>query len=291
VVNLERIVSLFEANLVHRNGGWGAYDRYQVVASLDQNFNYQGFITAPLPTSQFDSAYYFDVPDYVRRFRLTNLDLYGIYPSGRGDLVDGYTTYGTEYPLALNAAADRRFYGSESRLDLTFTTIGLQRINTLPIFDNAGDAFTQGRYPEMQKMAVILLDLNTKPDESFSDADLAEINASPFELGMNAIVVPSELFLNTKLHSLIENAVNEFGMVNWELMPACLRSETIQVSSGAGQARLEHTVEITGLDRSNPEGTASEWLEVLLTKKYCALAEAYDILNLTLVSILNETSG
>ncbi len=84
-------------------------------------------------------------------------------------------------------------------------------------------------------------------------------------------------------------------MVDWDLMPDCLKSEMVQVpytdASGNELVRLENTVEITGLDRSNPNGTASEWLDTLISKKYCSIAEAYDIINLPLVGIINETTG
>jgi hypothetical protein len=75
-------------------------------------------------------------------------------------------------------------------------------------------------------MAVILLNISPKSGESFTSKEIAEINANPFDFGMNAIVISSEIFLNTKLHSHVEKAITDFGFVDWESISNCLKSET-----------------------------------------------------------------
>lgn len=292
-----------EVEVVSVAANWGAYSHFQVAATLDGRLNYQSFVTAPKDSKTFGYKYYFDIPDYQKSFRFDSLRLYGLYPSGRGDKIGEFTVYNVDFSTYLGHSHLRTFEyvgkindpNDYTSVTLRITSVGIQRINTIPIFENTTEGFEYGKYPEQQKMAVVLLDVNKKPGESFTSGEIAEINASPFNFGMNAIVIPSEIFLNSKLHSHVEKAVSDFGFVDWGSMPDSLKSEMVEVSytnsEGNEVIELVNTVEITGLDRSNPGDTASEWLELLISKKYCSIGDAYDILELVLTSVINETTG
>ena len=81
-------------------------------------------------------------------------------------------------------------------------------------------------------------------------------------------------FTNTKLHAVVEKAVDEFGEVDWDSIPDCLKGDS----------------EFVGLDRSNLADSASAWIEFTITKKACSPADAEAILLLALTSA-NESEG
>ena len=88
------------------------------------------------------------------------------------------------------------------------------------------------------------------------------------------MILKSSLSKST-LNAYIQQSVDAEGNVDRSKMPDVLKSDA----------------QISGIDRANAQSDTSEWLELVITKEKCSIAEAYAILNLTLVGEVNRTTG
>ena len=153
-----------------------------------------------------------------------------------------------------NVQTDARIYSGDNYISLDIETIGISRINTLAVYEEGGFSLEYGRYPTTERMTVVMLNIN----------DIGEYDY--FDEGINAIVIPTSIFTNTKLHAIIETSVDENGLIQndeWESI------------TGA---------EIAGIDRDLYKDSISPNVECVITKDVTGF-DANDILiNLILTS-------
>jgi len=112
---------------------------------------------------------------------------------------------------------------------------------------------------------------------------------SPFTNGANVILIPSSVFINSKLNAIIQQAVGPDGSVNWGAVPDCLKNEEITLRFWFWTEKVD-TTEFIGLDRSDPDESVSDWIEMTIVKRYCSLEDAEAILALALTTEINETT-
>ena len=143
-------------------------------------------------------------------------------------------------------------------LSLGFESVGISRVNTIGVYANG--SYYHGKYSAQEKMAVVQLDVTG--------------SSTNFDAGANVILIPTSVFTNTKLHAVVEKAVDADGTVDWDSLPDCLKGDS----------------EFVGIDRNNLDDEASEWIEFTITKSGCSPADAEAILLLALTSA-NESEG
>jgi len=85
---------------------------------------------------------------------------------------------------------DTGIWGQDNELHVKVETISVEKSNTIAIYRN--DTLFNGHYKEKEKMNVIVLEVT------------GNVQGTPFVQGPNAIVIPTELFVETKLNSYLE---------------------------------------------------------------------------------------
>jgi len=136
---------------------------------------------------------------------------------------------------------------------------------------------------------MIQLDICPVPD-IFDPPDPIEIpEESPFTNGANVIIIPSSVFSNSKLNAVIQQAVGPGESVNWGAVPNCLKNKKVTLRIGFFSIKVD-TTEFIGLDRSDPDESVSDWIEMTIVKRYCSLKDAEAILELALTTEINETT-
>jgi len=140
-------------------------------------------------------------------------------------------------------------------LEYGIDIIGLERVNTIAVYQNG--SFYNDHYPSIEMVNLIILDIN------------GENNI--FKNGINVIVLPVSLFVNTKLHALIEQTVDEAGNFDPNKLPSYLND-----------------AEFSGIDRGSE--TVSRHIESTITKEDVQIEEAMKILELCMTSA-NESEG
>ncbi|MEX2684350.1 MAG: hypothetical protein Q6373_022455, partial [Candidatus Sigynarchaeota archaeon] len=81
-----------------------------------------------------------------------------------------------------------------NRVHYTATTIGLDKVTTIAIYENE-TTFVDDHYSTISQQNLVFLDVTG----TFTD--------DVFAPGMNVIVIPTDIFADTKLHKAIELAV------------------------------------------------------------------------------------
>ncbi|MHA1342123.1 MAG: hypothetical protein ACTSO2_19305 [Promethearchaeota archaeon] len=143
-----------------------------------------------------NSVYCFDVADYNPYIDITGQLWDSSWGSGAAINIFSRTFrhyinwagYSHNYPLS----------SGENRIYYTVKTIGLDKINTIAIYENG--SFVNDRYNQIQHYCIIFIDVSSS-------------NAI-FMKGANAILIPSDLFVDTRLHSMIEKSVNDQGQID-----------------------------------------------------------------------------
>jgi len=205
-------------------------------------------------TGVFGYTYTFDVPDQDQYVSIAaTLWFMQAYPN-IGDPWLGHTYYydvtGDPDPVPISN------YNGKRTMDYTVETKGLEHVNTIAVHEEGN--FNGNHYPTIEKMNVIVLDV-TEADEVFTQ-------------GFNVIVIPTSLFVNSQLHALIEQSVDDLGAFVQDSIPTCLLG-----------------AEFYGLDRNNEE-YVSQYVESTITKSGVSLTEAWEILMLCLISA-DDTEG
>jgi len=212
-------------------------------------------------TSEWDSdedSFYFDINDDDHSFRISGR-IYEKTPLGWSDRIFSKTyNYDPKYKghsQTITKEDDGHW------LKLKFHSRGIERVNTIAVYENGTYSEEYGRYYTKEKMVVVQLEVKRSADI--------------WEKGINIIVIPKSAFLNTELNSAIQKSVDDKGNVDWSIMPVSLRNNA----------------EISGVDRANAGDETSEWIELVITKKKCSVSDANAILNLLLRGVVNETTG
>ncbi len=131
------------------------------------------------------------------------------------------------------------------------TLRGLERVNTIAI--HANETVFNGHYNTRDRMHIYEITVNN-------------VAGGPFEVGKNYMLIPNEIFIKTELNSIVRDK-NTLG---------------------------NHTIlregKFTSLDRDDLPREASNIIESFY-QITCTLAEAMQILNMTLYGLINDTTG
>jgi hypothetical protein len=204
-------------------------------------------------TAVFGHSYVIDIEDDIQNYLLTfklwdefigDIDQYGDNLLLTKNYWHNLQTSGVNNPVEV--------YGTQGDnwLRATVTTRRLNHTNTIAIYDNSSQF--NGHYNQYNRMNILQIYVNDLPDIS-----------SPFENGINYILVPNELFINTELNYIIQNDL-----------------ENSLLASG----------EFLSVDRDNVPESSSKHIDSIF-KIECSYLEAEEILNLTLNIIINFTTG
>ncbi|MHA1192118.1 MAG: PKD domain-containing protein [Promethearchaeota archaeon] len=211
-------------------------------------------------TSVFGHKYYIDIEDDTRsmwlQFKLWDEGLGGI-----DALWDTKKKTVTKTLLLLGEIQDGKSYdvGSESGtnwLTAKITMKALSHANTIAIYEN--ETLFNGHYNKHQRMNVFQLVVTTIPDPL----------ESPFVLGTNVLLIPTDALLNTELNSILVN-----GSIPIEL-------EDTFLANG----------EFISLDREDLPEISSNNVESIFVLE-CTAAEAIQLLNWALTGMINESAN
>ncbi|NHI92992.1 MAG: PKD domain-containing protein [Candidatus Lokiarchaeota archaeon] len=243
---------------------WGTLNFYQLQA-VTINVNDQVVVTTYEPQqpvgytglSGFGHQYYFDVPDQQNTVEIIGTSWRFIgYPNIAEKIVsDVPYDYSLDYVGHFENVTLGYGY---SWLTYDVETLGLTHVNTIAVYQEG--SFQGNHYPTIERMNAIILDV-THVDNNYP----------LFKEGINVIVMPTSLFVNSKLHALIEQAVDKSGAVNMNKIPACLQ--------GANFSSMDRNAK-----------SVSKNVECLITKESVSPAQAWAILQLCLISA-NQTEG
>jgi hypothetical protein len=204
-------------------------------------------------TALFGHSYIIDVEDNIENYLLT----FKLWDEFIGEI----DQYGDNLLLTKNYWHNLRTSGINNPIDVygdgggswlraSVTTRRLNHTNTIAIFDNSSQF--NGHYNYYDRMNIIQINVN----------DLPDIN-SPFEQGLNYIILPNEIFINTELNYIIQNDYENSVLASGEYITA---------------------------DRDNPPESTSKHIDSIF-KIECSYLEAEEILNLTLRIFINLTTG
>ena len=209
--------------------------------------------------ANFNDEYYFDVDDGDTDISI-KAELWKFYLLGWLPHVDGVINHNFMKPDYEMNTQHRRIYRGSNYIDISIETKGIPRVNTVAVYENG--TFYNGHYSAIEKMTVVLLDVNSGTDPNFVD-------------GINAILIPTSVFTNSKLHKIIETIELVDGVVSdlsWSNIPSCLQY-----------------AEVAGINREVLKDSISPNVECVITKALSA-QDAYDLLLLAVTSA-NETEG
>lgn len=227
------------------------------------------FITPPEKSDEgdadFGQKYYFNVED-SRSLQPVELKFYGelwhIYPTDDegNHLGDIRLLRDSHHYVITDGTEDETFeqegkLGEDNELDITFTTIGLEKANTIAIYE-ANTTFT-GHYQQKERYNVIQL-------------WVSDNNAStPFNKGPNSIVISTSLFANTKLNDLLlQDKISQ--------TPLYAYGDDFQVIAAD---RDEDAV---------LEGSTND-VDFVIIRMDISASDAMEVLDLLLTCIINET--
>lgn len=219
-------------------------------------------------TAEFDSKYYFNIPDDQRLLNLNfklwdeGLELPTIFSLWNpGLLVNSLwdtKRMGVTYTHDLSVYGINQtyisgdVYSNTDWLSFKVKTLGLSKPNTIAIYENT--TVFNGHYNDYESMHLIYVNVNESTSVD-----------SPFKKGLNIIAIPNSVFLKTKLNSLIQN---QSVLENYVLSNA----------------------QIMSLDRDNLPEEATEQVESIIIVN-CSEFDALEILNLVLVGLVNESTN
>ncbi|MFX1431607.1 MAG: hypothetical protein ACFFCY_15690, partial [Promethearchaeota archaeon] len=136
-------------------------------------------------------------------------------------------------------------------------TIGVEKANTIAIYETNGTVFN-GHYHEQERMNIIQLYINDSGDDT------------PFEAGLNTIVIPTSLFTETLFNAYVQNES---------------LSETPIYSSD------EETFKFISVGRDGNTEQACDEIDFVIIRFDMSSADGMEILDLLLTCLVNETSN
>ncbi len=208
--------------------------------------------------AKFDDEYYFDVDDGDTDISI-KAELWKFYLLGWLPHVDGVINHDFMKDGEMNTQ-EKFIYSGSNFINISIETKGIPRVNTVAVYENG--TFYNGHYSAIEKMTVVLLDVNSGTNDYFV-------------AGINAILIPTSVFTNSKLHRIIETSVDEFGIVSdskWYDVPSCIKGANV-----------------SGINREELKDSISPNVECVIAKTLNA-EDAYDLLLLAVTSA-NETEG
>ena len=204
-------------------------------------------------TAAFGHSYVIDIEDNIQNYLLTfklwdefigDIDQYGDNLLITKSYWHNLQTSGVNNPIEVYEAQ------GDNWLRASVTTRRLNHTNTIAIFDNSSQF--NGHYNQYNRMNIVQINVNDFP-----------VSNSPFEYGINYILLPNEIFINTELNYIIQNDL-----------------ENSLLASG----------EYISVDRDNVPESSSKHIDSIF-KIECSYLEAEEILNFTLNIIFNLTTG
>ena len=136
-------------------------------------------------------------------------------------------------------------------------TIGIEKANTIAIYKTNGTVFN-GHYQEQERMNVIQLYVNDSG------------SGTPFEEGLNTIVIPTSLFTETIFNARVQNET---------------LNETAIYSSD------EEIFKFISVDRDGYTEQACDEIDFIIIRFDISSEDAMEVLNLLLKCLVNETTN
>ena len=204
-------------------------------------------------TAVFGHSYVIDIEDDIQNYLLTfklwdefigEIDEFGDNLLLTKNYWHNLQTSGVNNPIEVYEAQ------GDNWLRASVTTRRLNHTNTIAIYDNSSQF--NGHYNQYNRMNIVQINVNDFP-----------ASTSPFEYGINYILIPNEIFVNTELNYIIQNDL-----------------ENSLLASG----------EYISVDRENVPESSSKYIDSIF-KIECSYLEAEEILNFTLNIIFNLTTG
>ncbi|MFX0040943.1 MAG: hypothetical protein ACFFAB_16515, partial [Candidatus Heimdallarchaeota archaeon] len=137
------------------------------------------------------------------------------------------------------------------------STIGVEKANTIAIYETNGTVFN-GHYQEQERMNIIQLYINDSGD------------GTPFESGLNTIVIPTSLFTETLFNAYVQNES---------------LSETPIYSSD------EEIFKFISVGRDGTTEQACDEIDFVIIRFDISSADGMEILDLLLTCLVNETTN
>ncbi|MFX0024715.1 MAG: hypothetical protein ACFE9S_20575, partial [Candidatus Hermodarchaeota archaeon] len=136
-------------------------------------------------------------------------------------------------------------------------TIGVEKANTIAIYETNGTVFN-GHYQEEERMNIIQLYINDNGTDT------------PFEAGLNTIVIPTSLFTETLFNAYVQNES---------------LSETPIYSSD------EEIFKFISVGRDGTTEQACDEIDFVIIRFDISSADGMEILDLLLTCLVNETTN
>lgn len=204
-------------------------------------------------TATFGHSYIIDIEDNIPNYLLTfklwdefigDIDQYGDNLLLTKNYMHNLQTSGVNNPVEV--------YGVQGGnwLRASVTTRRLNHTNAIAIFDNSSQF--NGHYNQYSRMNILQINVNNLP----------ALN-SPFGNGINYILIPNEIFINTELNYIIQNDLEN---------------------------SLLATGQFISVDRDEVPKSSSKHIDSIFMID-CSYLEAEEILNYTLNIIINLTTG
>ncbi|MFW9894389.1 MAG: hypothetical protein ACFFD7_01130 [Candidatus Thorarchaeota archaeon] len=233
----------------------------------------------PLWTAYYDGThgsstelhYYMNINDNKRlpniydlmRFdlELWHVDRYwGFIKLWDSKLHSGYDFYNIKTPghsetlkIEKMDAAEQVIYEAKIKVE----TIGIEKTNTIAIYETNGSVFND-HYQEQERMNIIQLYVNDSG------------SGTPFEEGLNTIVIPTSLFTETVFNAYVQNET---------------LNETKIYSSD------EEIFKFISVGRDGNTEQACEEIDFVIIRFNISSQDAMEVLNLLLECLVNETTN
>ena len=220
-------------------------------------------------TAVFNRKHYIDVEDdhYSMKFTVK------LWDEGLGYTDMLWDTYKTSKSHSFNLLSNARDIpknvegGSGGNwVEFEITKRGLSRANTIAVYSN--ETLFNSHYNEYDTMHIFQINITETIGDELPFVGGNQIIISPWimikEIGINYLLIPNRVFLNTVLNSIIQN-----------------------------EEKLENSIlangEFVGIDRENLPAISSNNVESLFLIT-CSYSEAMVILNWSLWGVINETT-
>jgi len=210
--------------------------------------------------SYFNAYYYYANIDDDKRTQGNTIQLkLGLWQMGGAwdnNLISAYSTYtignvGHEEYLS---ASQRGFFGHNNYMQVKVRTLGLDKVNTIAIYDN-GTTFN-GHYQRQERMNIFQLYVKD------SGA------GTPFKEGPNVILIPTSLFTETILNKHVQDkTLNQTVLYEEE------KSEFISV------------------ERNGETEAACDDIDFVFVRFEISSKDAMKVLNMLLTCLINETTN
>nr|MDO8113827.1 PKD domain-containing protein [Candidatus Sigynarchaeota archaeon] len=194
-------------------------------------FSWNAFCGTWFTSGGRECKYYYDIPDEQDQV-LVQMQYWHIWWGWAdvGDkILDASRWYDVDPSGAINP--DFKIWAGSSWVQYEIRTIQLNKTNTIAVFKD-DSTFANKHYSTIGQQNLIMLNVSGSNDY--------------FVDGLNTVVVPSEIFVDTTLHAEIEKSMGSDGKIDTSLLPSGLLAAKFQ-----------------GIDRT--EGTVSRHIESVIT--------------------------